>query len=367
MSTTDRAGLGGPAAAAAAGVSQSEPAAQPAVSVVITTTGSLPQLVESLRALDNQVGLPAGSVELVVVSDGSPEISRRTLASLELATPLVVVEQVRCGHASARNAGWQAARGRLVVFLGASLAAGPDLVAAHLAAYQAQTRQLVLGRVTSDPFHEPSPWQAYDDAVLARKYARLGIYEDPSGLHNGDHFSLPRELLVEVEGYRSTMSVNSDVDLGIRLGEAGVGFVYLRDAQAFRTGGCDYSDWLRMHRIRGRFEVAAYRQQGYRSSLRSLVGCYHDRRLLIRLVVRLGLISPTVERATLAMAEWVGINAWRLRLRPLALLAMSCLANLLYWSGICEGLRGRRAFWRLVHETRGTGERPYRRLKLRHR
>ena len=352
------------AAAAAGGLTQSELTVPPAVSVVITTTGGLPLLLESLRAFDNQVGLPAGSVELVVVSNGSSETGLRALGSLDLATPLVVVEQARSGHASARNVGWRAARGRLVVFLGASLVAGPRLLAAHLEAHQAEERQLVLGQVTFDPIHEPSPWQAYDDAVLAKKYARLGIDEDPSGLHNGDNFSLSRDLLVEMGGYRSTMSVNSDVDLGLRLREAGVRFVYRRDAEAFQNGGRDHGDWLRMHRIQGRYEVAAYRQDGYGGGLRSLIGCYHDRRLLIRLVVRLALISPALEGGTVAAAAWVGAQAWKLQQRRLALLAMSCVANVLYWSGISEGLRSKRSFWRLVHETRSSGARPYRRLKV---
>ncbi len=85
-----------------------------AVSVVIPTYDRSSELARLLRALE-RCDRPAGGVEFIVVDDGSSDDTQRTLDASNL-EGLVNLRKENGGAASARNLGWRAARGELVVF-----------------------------------------------------------------------------------------------------------------------------------------------------------------------------------------------------------------------------------------------------------
>jgi glycosyltransferase involved in cell wall biosynthesis len=102
--------------------------------VIVPTRNRPLLLAEVLAALDAQEDAP--SFEVVVVDDGSREDTRDWLA--RHGGPRVrVLTQPHRGAAAARNAGIQAARGRIVAFLGDDTVPDPRWLASHHARHRA--------------------------------------------------------------------------------------------------------------------------------------------------------------------------------------------------------------------------------------
>jgi len=87
--------------------------AEPAVSVVVPTynrSRSLRRLLDALAACD----APAGSVEVVIVDDGSSDDTAKVVQNHPIGARYI--HQVNRGPAVARNAGWRAASAPVVAF-----------------------------------------------------------------------------------------------------------------------------------------------------------------------------------------------------------------------------------------------------------
>ncbi len=85
--------------------------ADPRTSIVVATRNRADRLTRLLAALDAQA-VPPGGIETVVVDDGSTD---STLAVLEQSDVRYVTGSQR-GPGAARNAGWRAASGSIVLF-----------------------------------------------------------------------------------------------------------------------------------------------------------------------------------------------------------------------------------------------------------
>jgi hypothetical protein len=197
------------------------------------------------------------------------------------------------------------------------------------------------------------------------RYGALGRKEVPSGIHVGGNFSVQRRHLDQVGGFDRHLLVSEHIDLGFRLAQVGVRFVYEPSAEAVHFGRRSYEKWCLKHRIQGRMDVALYRDRGYAGGVPSLVACYHDRKLLTRIAVRLALTRRGIESRVVETAGWLARAAHAVGLDPLAKAALSATANTIYWGGVRDGMRGNAAFWRLVRRTRRHNGRPYRQVHSR--
>ena len=331
----------------------------PAVSVVVPTRGRSPWLFHVLDALYGQVGIEGSAVEVVVVLDGAESELAASLQTRVGAGGVRVVEILHAGTAAARDAGWRAARAPLIIFLDDEVVPSARLVAEHLAALRSCERCVVLGQV-EPPAGRPAPWTAYDNRVMARKYAGLGRDEVPSGIHYGGNVSLRRDLLRDIGGHDHVLQHDADIELGDRLRAQGVAFVYHPAAVGVRHGGADYRTWRRGHFLHGRWDVALRRDRGLSGGLSGLLACFYDRHPLNRLVLRIGLGRRTADEGGLADAlAQVGSLAYRVHLDGVAYAAFSCAANLLYWSGVRDAMRDSAAFWKAVRAVRRHTGRPY--------
>ncbi len=153
-------------------------------------------------ALNSVVENAERLLEVIVVDDGStdggPEIVRR------LGDPVWLIEQENAGVSAARNAALQAARGELIAFLDHD-----DLWAAPTP----DPRRAILERPGVD-------------AVLGRVQPVAGddlqpIGEPLSGVQLGALLA-PRELLLEHGGFDREMRFSEDLDLILRMRDAGV-------------------------------------------------------------------------------------------------------------------------------------------------
>jgi glycosyltransferase involved in cell wall biosynthesis len=326
--------------------------------VVITAYNHVALLPRVLEALNSQTAAQ-GAWEVVVVDNGSPERVASAVDQSQLRFRLTVIEQPHSGQAWARNGGWKRAVAPIVLFLDDDLIPDPRLIAEHLGAHARHPGAVVLGLVRPDPELHQEAWTDYERAKLVSKYAALSGREKPSGIHVGGNFSISRQLLELVGGFDHRLPGRDHVDLGYRLNGLGAKFVFSPAAQVLQYGLSDYKTWRLSQHLQGRLDVSVFRERGYAGGLPSLVACYHDRHPLSRAAVRVALSGQRTETLVLNSASRLGRTAHSLRMRRTSRASMSVVANVLYWAGVRDGLRGNAAFWELVRATRRHAGRPY--------
>src|SRR5262245_35010670 len=103
------------------------------ISVVIATYNRRALLARSLQTVFEQ-DLPSDQYEIIVVIDGSNDGTLEMLSQWEPRCGFRVLCQENLGQAAARNAGINAARGRLVLFLDDDILVPPHLLRTHVAA-----------------------------------------------------------------------------------------------------------------------------------------------------------------------------------------------------------------------------------------
>jgi GT2 family glycosyltransferase/peptidoglycan/xylan/chitin deacetylase (PgdA/CDA1 family) len=208
-------------------VTTRSPALTPRISVVVPTYQRRDVLARTLPTLLRQE-VAAGSLEVVVVVDGSTDGTAEMLAALSSSASLRVLVRPNGGPAAARNAGIAAARGELVLLLDDDLLCPPGLVAAHLAAHGEGAR-VVFGPVLGLPGGGTAA-----DLVrleLERYYARMRDEWDPDTsptAYAAPNTSLPRAALLHAGGFDVRFArAYEDADLGLRLRAMGLPFTYL--------------------------------------------------------------------------------------------------------------------------------------------
>ncbi len=340
------------------GSARSMVALSPPISVVIPTRNRLPMLLATLDALAQQREVPLAAVEVVVVVDGSADGTAGRLHEMDTPFQLRVVEKQHAGAAAAREIGWRAARAELVLFLDDDVVADRGLLSAHLGAHADARDRVVLGAIAAPRMRRPA-WVAYEDRMSAKKGRRLELLEVPAGIHYAGNVSLSRHALEEAGGFEFRMPFEAHVVLGERLRRLGYHFLYLPEANGTHVGETSLAEWMTRYRVKGRTDVALARTSAYPGGMESLVGCFHDRHLLNRLAVRAALGKREREQGLAQLLARVGVNTQRLGLGAFSAAALSACANLLYWSGIRDGLRDDRLFWGLVRSTRNFRGRPY--------
>ncbi len=205
----------------------------PRVSVVIATYGrpdALDTTLEALRAVRHE----PGSLEIVVVDDGSPgeraaEVARRHAAAADV--PIHLVRQENKGVSEARNRGAREARGELLVFLSDDLVVPPDFLEEHLRAHRLVEDAWVVGGFRQLPDTLESPVGRWVDGLEAGfQDARLGPEIAPGireCLITARNLSLPRTDFERAGGFDPVFRTTcEDVDLWHRSEETGVRVVY---------------------------------------------------------------------------------------------------------------------------------------------
>src|SRR5271157_3975951 len=126
------------------------------VSVIIPTYGRGERLGATLDALlaSDTSGLDA--VEIIVVDDGSPEPVAPVVESRVTCPPISLrcIQQRNAGPAAARNTGFRASRGEVVLFVDDDILCPPDLIRGHVGAHRLRPGSVIYGRC---PFIEPEP------------------------------------------------------------------------------------------------------------------------------------------------------------------------------------------------------------------
>jgi glycosyltransferase involved in cell wall biosynthesis len=233
-------------------------------SVIIPTFQRRDVVVATVRALARQ-SYPHG-FEVVVVVDGSTDGTADALRSLVLPFGLRVLEQPNRGSAAARNAGANAARGDLLLFLDDDMEAHPDLLLEHERSHEAGA-----GAVMGDiPLHPESPrgllaervriWTE-DRANRLRASGRVVALDD---MLTGQ-LSVGRALFERLAGFdtafhQQVTSGNADTDFGCRLLETGAEVVFNPVAVSWQRYVVTPRSYLRRFREVGRADVRFVRK-----------------------------------------------------------------------------------------------------------
>lgn len=231
---------------------------QPLVSVVIPTHQRRRALRRALASLARQT-LPAVSYEVVVAVDGSTDGTLEMLDEFQAPFELRAVAGPGRSRAAARNAALELVRGDVVVLLDDDMEVVPEFVERHRRHHPSGSRLCVLGAV---------PVRLNDDSPPAARYvaakfeqhlaniARPGHAFAPRDFYSGNA-SLRTEILAEVGGFDPGFDRygNEDVELSLRLRDAGVVLRYDAGARADQEYGKDLDGLARDTLEKGRTTV----------------------------------------------------------------------------------------------------------------
>ena len=182
------------------------------ISVVVPTRNRAERLRALLASLAGQEG---PSFEVIVVDNASRDstpavVAQAGAAHIRLPQPL--------GPAVARNHGWQAATGELVVFTDDDVVAQPGWLAAIAAVHEHDPDALIQGRT------EPDPRELHRLAAFSRSQTATG----PGPWFQTCNIAYPRALLERLGGFDESFweAAGEDTDLGWRAVEAGTRVIY---------------------------------------------------------------------------------------------------------------------------------------------
>jgi hypothetical protein len=132
------------------------------VSVIVPTYNRGAKIAATLEHLLRSESGSLEAIEVIVVDDGSA-VPAATFMPRMPAPPfsLRVLHQENAGPARARNTGFRAGTGRLVVFIDDDILVPPSLIQSHVEAHAARPGSVVFGRCPYQEAEKPGPLKRY--------------------------------------------------------------------------------------------------------------------------------------------------------------------------------------------------------------
>jgi len=308
----------------------------PSFSIIVPTFERREVVCDAVRAIA-RIGYP-GSLELIVVVDGSTDGTAEALRTIECRFPTNIVVQENRGLAQARNRGAAEASGSILLFLDDDMICEPDIVRRHADSYAAGA-DAVLGHIPLDP---ASPPGVLAEGVREWAEARAATLSSgaPLTLFDllGGHLSVRREVFDALGGFDQTFTAggtygNEDIDFGTRL-IAAYTIVFNRQAVAWHRyvvsprahmrqyfeGGCADVDFARKHPELGQQLFELHGARSWRA------------RLILRPLASLGWPVALARTGAIALAK--RYDRLPSALRPPAKRLFFAARDLVYWFGV---------------------------------
>src|SRR4051812_1377856 len=223
----------------------------PELSVVIPTYRRRDALPRALDALARQTVSP-DRFEVIVVDDPVDDDSEAVAALLEPGRrpyPLRHLHREARGVSPARNAGWRAAEGRLVMFIGDDILLRPDALAEHLAVHERhpENEAGVLGRVEWASELRVTPFMRWLEHGIQFDYVSLHGAEAPWTHFYTANISLKRVMLERIGGFDEERFpfLYEDLDVGRRLSVHGFRLLYNPAALGEHLHHTGIEEWRR--------------------------------------------------------------------------------------------------------------------------
>lgn len=188
------------------------------ISIVVPTRNRADRLRALLASLAEQ---DAPSFDVIVVDNASEDDTLRVIgeadADLDAHIRAIHLPQPM-GPAIARNRGWRAAQGRLIVFTDDDVVAAPGWLASIAAAHGRDPEAVIQGHT------EPDPREIHRLSAFSRSQQATG----PGPWFQTCNIAYPRALLEQLDGFDETFweAAGEDTDLGWRAIETGARVVY---------------------------------------------------------------------------------------------------------------------------------------------
>ncbi len=274
-------------------------------SVIIATYNRCTLLGRTLPALLTQQ-FPVDEYEVIVVVDGSTDGTSEFLRGLGSHRNLRILEQENRGQAAAINAGLNAACGEIVLFLDDDIECGPTLVAEHSRAVRDGNACLVFGPVLVSS-EELDPVAADSARAYCDQFFETKVLEAPDqgwyGCMASANSSAPRAVIQSLGGLDESFSRGNDVELGLRLLNAGYRFSYQPSAVTHQIFQKTRRDVIEDASGEGRAEVRLCRKYpALRASSR--FGTISSRPWWKRAVARVVATSPVSLEPLLRPITW---------------------------------------------------------------
>jgi GT2 family glycosyltransferase len=238
---------------------------------------------------------PLDDVEVVVALDGEAPSGTDFHDGADL--PMKVVRARRAGASAARNAGWRAAGGELILFLDDDIVPTPPLVAEHLAWHgqHPEADVAVLGLVRWSPAVTVTPFMKWLETGIQFDYDRIEGAELGWQLFYSCNVSVKREILERVEGFDEQRFPYGyeDLELARRLSEGGFRLLYNDAALGHHLKVETLDGWRRNLRRIARSE-------------RRFVGLYPAERAYFYERFRAAADRPRARGRSAQLARWVG-------------------------------------------------------------
>lgn len=188
----------------------------PSFSIVIPTFQRRDVVIDAVEALSRLDY--SGSIEAIVVVDGSTDGTAAALEKLKLPFSLQVIEQANRGAASARNRGAADATGNIILFLDDDMISAPDLVDQHARMYR-EGADAVVGHIPVDSSSPPG--FLTESVVKWIEASRVGPELTPFDIFTGQ-LSVRRRVFNQLGGFDETYTSGSsfaheDTEFGVRL------------------------------------------------------------------------------------------------------------------------------------------------------
>jgi len=232
--------------------------ATPYVSVIIPTYNRCDSVERALRALVHQTLAPE-TYEVIVSIDGSQDGTREMVTAFAAPYRLSSVWQPNQGRAAACNAGIRIAQGEVLVILDDDMEPVPDCLERHWHAQPIGSRCGIMGAVPMYCEETDPPVAAYVAAKFNRHLDNLARSDHQLTLRDfySGHFSIRREVLMEVGLFDESFRIygNEDLELSLRLMKAGVTLQYSAEALARQHYSKDFLGLARDTIAKGRTAV----------------------------------------------------------------------------------------------------------------
>jgi glycosyltransferase involved in cell wall biosynthesis len=248
----------------------------PELSVVVPTYRRPDVLPRTLEALARQTLQPP-AYEVIVVDDPVEDDAGAVAAAIgaeERPFEVCQLHREARGVSAARNAGWRAARGPLVLFIGDDILPAPEMLDEHLAWHRRHPEDEVgvLGRVEWASELRVTPFMRWLERGIQFDYGALEGGEAPWTHFYTANVSLKRVMLERVDGFDEERFpfLYEDLDVGRRLSELGFRLLYNPGARGEHLHQTGVDEW------RGRMAATARAERRWVSAYPDMPAWFHD-------------------------------------------------------------------------------------------
>jgi GT2 family glycosyltransferase len=162
--------------------------------------------------------------------------------------------------------------------------------------------------------------------------------------------SLARTHLIASGGFDESFRRAEDVELAYRLVERGLEFVFNPAAIGYHYAERSFHSWMEIPYVYGRNDVIFTRDKQQAWLLPEVFNEFHDRNMLVQLLVRLCLDRNALSKSTVAWLKGISYLADCLGLERLVQTTHSGMFNLRYYQGVAHEMGGRQRFFAQVEQ-----------------